>query len=84
MLELEEIVNQCGLLRSKLAAVVTDNEKNIVHAINDLEWPHISCFSHTLQLTVLEAVKIPEISRAIGRCKDSSLTSTTPPNLLIY
>ena len=69
MLELEEIVHQWGLLRSKLAAVVTDNGKNIVRAINDLEWPHVSCFSHTLQLAVLEAVKIPEISRAIGRCK---------------
>ena len=69
MLELEESVDQWGLLRSKLAAVVTDNGKNIVRAINDLEWPHVNCFSHTLQLAVLEAVKIPEISRAIGRCK---------------
>ena len=61
MLELEEIVDQWGLLRSKL---VRDNE-NIFHAINDLEWPHVSCVSQTLELVVLEAVKIPEMSIAI-------------------
>ena len=61
MLEIEEIVDQWGLLLSKL---VRDNE-NIVHAINDLEWPHVSCVSQTLELVVLEAVKIPEMSRSI-------------------
>ena len=55
MLEIEEIVDQWGLLHSKL---VRDN-KNIVHAINDLEWPHVSCVSQTLELVVLEAVQIP-------------------------
>ena len=46
--ELEGIIDDWGLSYSKLAAVVTDNGKNIVQAISDLEWPHISCFSHTL------------------------------------
>ena len=77
MLELEEIVDQWGLLRSKLAAVVTDNKKHIVRAINDLvsvaSATHCNCQS-----------KCQEYQEQLGDGKDTSLTSTTPQNLRIY
>lgn len=36
-------------------------------ALSDLGWPHFSCFSHTLQLAVVEGSSSPEVSKA--RCK---------------
>ena len=34
-----------------------------------LGWPHMPCFSHTLQLAVEDAMKLPEVSKALARCR---------------
>ena len=52
-----------------MVAITTDNESNIALAIQLLNWPHVSCLSHTLQLAVTEAMKLPDVSRALGCCR---------------
>ena len=68
--ELEAVLDEWGLSASNIAAVVTDNGSNIIRAISDLEWPSITCFSHTLQLAVIEGTtSTSEICKALGRCR---------------
>ena len=52
-----------------LSAAVTDNAKNISLAVEQLNWSHVGCFAHTLQLEVQKAMELPEMSRALGRAK---------------
>ena len=61
------VLNEWGLSSTNLAAVVTDNASNILCALSNLEWSNFGYFSHTLQLAVVEATSIPELSRALGR-----------------
>ena len=67
--ELQESLQHWNLEVSKLVAVTTDNAKNIVNAIEILEWQHFGCFAHTLQLGVKKAMDVPQISKALGRAK---------------
>jgi len=69
MTELQEVFSRWSLLPSNLASFVTDNGSNIVRAFTLLGWPRVSCFSHTLQLAVEEAVKIPAVSKALARVR---------------
>ena len=69
MTELQEVFSRWNLLPSNLASFVTDNASNIVRAFTLLGWPRVSCFSHTLQLAVEEAVKIPAVSKALARIR---------------
>jgi len=50
-------------------SVTTDNGTDIVSAMKLLQWSRISCFSHTLQLAVEVVLELPEVSRALTRCK---------------
>ena len=34
-----------------------------------LQWSRVPCFSHTLQLAVEVVLKLPEVSRALARCR---------------
>ena len=52
-----------------LRGATTDNARNIVLALDNLDWPHVGCFAHTLQLGVKKAMEVPEIARALGRAK---------------
>ena len=52
-----------------IIAAITDNGANITAAIEMLEVPYLPCFSHTLQLAVEQALKLPEVPKITGRCK---------------
>ena len=68
-IELEAILQEWNLPLDKLCAATTDNGSNIVLAAEILEWQRMPCFSHTLQLAVEKAMSLPEVSRAIARCR---------------
>jgi len=44
-----------------IVAATTDKGANIIAAIEMLEVLHLECFSHTLQLAVEQALKLPEV-----------------------
>lgn len=67
--ELEAILVDWELGGSQAVAATTDNGSNIALATQLLNWPHVSCLSHTLQLAVTEAMKLPDVNRALGRCR---------------
>jgi len=52
-----------------VSGVTTDNGSNIVRAIALTGWMRLSCFSHTLQLSVEKAMALPEVSKALARCR---------------
>ena len=52
-----------------MTGCTTDNASNIVSAMSVLEWAHIRCFGHILQLAVKETMEIPQVSRAIVRAR---------------
>ena len=51
-------------------AATTDNGTNIVCALEQLGWHNIRCFAHTLQPAVLKAVDLPDVSKALARCRN--------------
>ncbi len=63
--ELQGILTEWDLVEDNMSAITTDNGKNICH----LGWTNLSCFSHTLQLGVEKVLKLPQIIKAIARCK---------------
>ena len=67
--ELNDTLAECNLASQGIIAAITDNAANVTAAIEKLEVLHLPCFSHTLQLAVEQALKLPEISKITGRCK---------------
>lgn len=67
--ELEAILEEWKLPQDNLSAVTTDNGTNIVSALEIVQWKRMPCFSHTLQLAVDIVLKLPEVSRALARCR---------------
>ena len=65
--ELQEIIGDWGLTESGIAGITTDNGSNILAAVDLLQWPHVSCSSHTLQLGVEKAMKLPQVAKALAR-----------------
>jgi len=41
-----------------VSAVVTDNASSMTAALDDLEWSHLPCFAHTLQLAVNKGLDV--------------------------
>lgn len=66
---LEGVLQDCNLFLSGLTAVTTDNGSNIVAATNLLDCVRLPCFSHCLNLGVEKASSLPDISRALARCR---------------
>ena len=66
---LEAAFSRWQLDVNKLSGATTDNARNIVLALESLDWPHQGCFAHALQLGVNKAMELPEIAKAIGRAK---------------
>lgn len=88
---IEETVENFEISPQKIIAIVHDNGSNVVLAARILEekhgWTSIRCAGHTLQLVVNNALKQPQISKAVGaaRClvehfKKSELASTALKN----
>ena len=68
-ISLQDLLARWKLPMTCLSGATTDNARNIVLALDNLDWPHIGCFAHTLQLGVQKAMEVPEIARALGRAK---------------
>ena len=56
-------------LQDKNPTVVTDNARNMVNAANQLDWDHVGCFAHTLNLSVCRAYKVDAMSRILARAR---------------
>ena len=67
--ELKGIIQEWSLSLDKLSAATTDNGTNIVLATEILQVQRMPCFSHTLQLAVEKAMQLPDVAKAIARCK---------------
>ena len=53
----------------QVSAATTDDGSNMVLAMDLMEWVRIPCFSHSLQLAVEAALKLPAVSNALARCQ---------------
>jgi hypothetical protein len=58
-------IAKCWGIENKVACVVTDNASNIVNAIKECGWEHISCFAHTLNLAVKDSLQDADNIRAL-------------------
>ncbi|KAG5869431.1 hypothetical protein JTB14_003123 [Gonioctena quinquepunctata] len=56
-------------IRHKVTAVVTDNGSNMLNAVSRFKLRHISCFGHTLNLSVTDVYKLECFNRLIEECK---------------
>jgi len=65
--ELKNSLAKWDLSEEKLVAVITDNARNIVNAIELLHWQHFGCFAHTLQLGVKKVMELTPVAKALGR-----------------
>ncbi len=54
--ELQQIATQFSL-SEKLLAIVTDVGSNVVEAVWKLEWKHLYCYAHFLNLVVSDSIK---------------------------
>ena len=67
--ELLDMISDWGLKESEISGITTDNGSNILAAMDLLQWPHVPCFSHTLQLGIEKAMKLPQVAKALARCR---------------
>lgn len=56
-------------IRKKIKAIVTDNARNIVSAVNQSGFPHIPCIAHTMQLSILYGFKAADTEILFGKCR---------------
>lgn len=56
-------------LIAKDPAIVTDNASNMTIAAQVAEMPHFRCFAHTLNLASQRALKLPAVTRLLGRVR---------------
>ena len=67
--ELREELVQWGLT-DKVHGFTTDNGQNVANAIVDhLNYLHLGCIGHTLQLSVGKALGLSSVARVVGRVK---------------
>ena len=67
--ELQEILRNWSLSQDKMSVITTDNGTNIVAALEIVQWKQMPYFSYTLQLAAELVLKLPEVSRALARCR---------------
>ncbi|KAM8731669.1 E3 SUMO-protein ligase ZBED1-like [Acanthopagrus schlegelii] len=56
-------------LTDKGVVLVTDNAANMTSAAEIGRFPHVKCFAHTLNLAAQRALKLPTVSRLLGRVR---------------
>ena len=56
-------------LTDKSVVLVTDNAANMICAAEIGKFPHVKCFAHTLNLAAQRALKLPTVSRLLGRVR---------------
>ena len=67
--KIKDALSEWNLSITGIVAATTDNGANITTGINLLDVIQLPCFSHTLQLAAEKALKLPDISKLIGRYK---------------
>ena len=67
--EVTDVLSQWNMPVSGIVVATTDNGANITAAVELFGVSRLPCFSHTLQLAVEQALKLPEVSKLVGRCK---------------
>ena len=67
--EIRDALSEWNLSITRIVAATTDNGANITAGISLLGVTQLPCFSHTLQLAVEQALKLPDISKLTARCK---------------
>ena len=67
--EIRDALSEWNLSITEIVAATTDNGANITAGISLLGVIQLPCFSHTLQLAVEQALKLPDISKLTSRCK---------------
>nr|CAH0112333.1 unnamed protein product [Daphnia galeata] len=66
---LKEVANEWNI-DEKIVAIVTDNASNMKLAVTLGGWKHVSCFAHTLNLAVTDALKNnSELNGILARCR---------------
>nr|XP_017035011.2 E3 SUMO-protein ligase ZBED1-like [Drosophila kikkawai] len=65
---LKVVLTDWNLLR-KVTTIVTDNDVSMIKACRDLEYKHLPCFAHTINLLVQEVLKHPMVAPSISKCK---------------
>ena len=63
---LTEAISEWGS-SAKEPAIVTDNAAYMVRAAGLMELLHFGCFAHTFNLASQDALKIPAVTRLLGR-----------------
>ncbi|XP_040278276.1 E3 SUMO-protein ligase ZBED1-like [Bufo bufo] len=56
-------------LSDKSVVLVTDNASNMIVAAQVGKFPHVKCFTHTLNLASQRALKVATLSRLLGRVR---------------
>ena len=56
-------------LEGKVSAVTTDNASNIVRGMAILDWPHMCCAGHTLQLAIKAGPELESVSCVTSHCR---------------
>ncbi len=56
-------------IRGKVSAVVTDNARNMIAAVNRLPYAHLPCSAHTLQLGVNTALASAGVEATLSRVR---------------
>lgn len=65
---LREVMAEWGLV-DKDPALVTDNASNMLVAAEISKLTHVKCFAHSLNLAAQRALKLPAVSRLLGRVR---------------
>ena len=66
--EIKSIIDDYAL--QDVACIIHDNASNMEVAMQKLGIPHLGCAGHTLQLSVNDGLKLPELSKTLGRCRN--------------
>ena len=57
-------------IHNKLVATTTDNGRNVVSAVvTHLQWQHLACAAHTLQIAVKSGLSLQPVSDVLKRCR---------------
>ena len=56
-------------IKDRVIGATTDNAKNIINAIEQINIQHLPCVDHTLQLVVKCGLEIAKVKSCISQCK---------------
>ena len=65
---IKQVTNHWNIT-NKVVAIVTDNAKNMVNAVDELPYMHIGCGAHTMKLTMNKALKQRNIDHTLSKAR---------------